>query len=45
MIHIAIMQNNGIDTIVSADRHFDGIDGVTRLDPLELFRRRDAAQT
>lgn len=43
VIHIAIMQNNGIDTIISADRHFDGIDGVTRLDPLELFRRRKAA--
>jgi predicted nucleic acid-binding protein len=45
VIHIAIMQNNGIGTIISADRHFDGIDGVTRLDPLELFHRRNAGQS
>jgi predicted nucleic acid-binding protein len=44
VVHIAIMQNHGISTIISADRHFDGIDGVTRLDPLELFRGRNAAQ-
>lgn len=45
VIHVAIMQNNGMETIISADRHFDGIEGVTRLDPLELFHRRDAART
>ena len=38
VIHIAVMQNNGISTIISADRHFDGIAGVTRLDPLDMFR-------
>jgi predicted nucleic acid-binding protein len=30
-IHIAIMERHGIDTIMSFDRAFDGLPGVTRL--------------
>jgi predicted nucleic acid-binding protein len=32
-IHVAIMLNNGIETIYSYDRHFDGIEGIRRLEP------------
>jgi predicted nucleic acid-binding protein len=35
-IHAAIMQNNGIRLIVSADRHFDRVEGIERVDPQEL---------
>jgi|FaiFalDrversion2_1042247.scaffolds.fasta_scaffold13000_2 hypothetical protein len=37
-IHAAVMQNNGIRLIVSADRHFDLIEGIERIDPQELFQ-------
>ena len=30
-IHVAVMQMHGITEIVSFDRHFDGLPGVTRL--------------
>lgn len=33
-IHAATMQNNNITQILSADKHFDRIEGVQRLDPL-----------
>jgi predicted nucleic acid-binding protein len=39
LIHVAVMQNNGLTEIVSADRHFDQIDGITRLDRQDLYRR------
>jgi len=32
-LHVAVMQQNGISRIISADRHFDSIPGITRLDP------------
>jgi predicted nucleic acid-binding protein len=32
-LHLAIMQRQGIFHIISADRHFDGIPGLIRLDP------------
>ncbi len=32
-LHAASMLHNRIDTIVTADRHFDGIQGIRRLDP------------
>lgn len=35
-IHVATMWNNGIDTIASADRHFDAVQGIRRLDPRDL---------
>ncbi len=37
LIHAAVMRNNGIDTIVSADTHFDSIDGIDRISPQSLF--------
>jgi predicted nucleic acid-binding protein len=33
-LHAAVMQQHGIERIISADRHFDGLPGLTRLDPL-----------
>jgi predicted nucleic acid-binding protein len=33
-LHAAVMQQHGIDRIISADRHFDALAGVTRIDPL-----------
>ena len=40
LLHAAVMQNNGLDTIISTDQDFDLIDGIHRLDPLDLFKRR-----
>jgi predicted nucleic acid-binding protein len=33
-LHAAVMQRHGIQRIISADRHFDGIPGITRVDPV-----------
>lgn len=35
LVHLAVMQGNGLGTIITADRHFDGIDGIRRLDPAD----------
>ncbi len=35
LVHLACMQNHGMNTIVSADKHFDEVAGITRVDPLE----------
>lgn len=32
-IHAATMLNSGLHTIISTDRHFDAIQGLTRIDP------------
>ena len=32
-LHAAVMQQHGIERIISADRHFDSLPGITRLDP------------
>ena len=32
-IHVAIVRRYGIETVYSYDRHLDGIDGITRLEP------------
>jgi uncharacterized protein len=37
VIHVAVMQNNGLTKIISTDGHFDIIEGITRLDPKALF--------
>ena len=34
LVHAAVMLNNGITTIITADRDFDKIPGIKRLDPL-----------
>ncbi|MFO7680585.1 MAG: type II toxin-antitoxin system VapC family toxin [Chloroflexota bacterium] len=33
-LHAATMQNNNVTQILSADKHFDRITGIQRLDPL-----------
>jgi uncharacterized protein len=34
LIHVAIMKNNGLSEIISVDDHFDLIEGIMRIDPL-----------
>ena len=34
--HVATMRKHGIETIVSADMHFDGIRGIRRVDPAQV---------
>ena len=36
LLHVAVMQSNGISHIISADVHFDGLPGITRLDPADI---------
>ncbi len=38
LVHVAVMLSHGIRVIISADRHFDQVSEVTRLDPLGLAR-------
>lgn len=35
-LHAAVMLNNGVDRIISTDRDFDVITGITRLDPRDI---------
>jgi predicted nucleic acid-binding protein len=37
LLHVAVMHNNDLSGIISADEHFDRITGINRLDPQELF--------
>ena len=39
LLHVAVMQNNGLTEIISTDQHFDQIVGIARLDPEQLFRQ------
>lgn len=34
LLHVAVMLNHGIPVIVTADRHFDAVREVRRLDPI-----------
>ena len=43
LIHAAVMRNNGIDTIVSADTHFDSIDELSRISPQDLIATLNGA--
>ena len=36
-IHAAVVVNHGLEAIISADRAFDQISEIKRLDPLELY--------
>lgn len=38
LLHAAVMLNNGLAEIISTDRHFDLIPGLTRLDPQALYQ-------
>jgi predicted nucleic acid-binding protein len=35
-VHVATMRRHGIDTIASADRHFDDVSGIRRIDLAEV---------
>jgi len=37
-VHVATMRAHGVDTIVSADVHFDRVAGILRVDPAEIGR-------
>lgn len=39
VIHAAVMVNNGLAEIISADRHFDLIAGIRRIDPIALYQQ------
>jgi len=39
VIHAAVMLNNGLTEIISADRHFDLIVGIRRTDPIALYQQ------
>ena len=41
-IHAAVMQRLGVEWIVSADKGFDGLPGITRLDPTNVEEWRDS---
>ena len=36
LIHLAVMRRLGVTRIVSADRGFDGVKGIERLDPMRI---------
>jgi predicted nucleic acid-binding protein len=36
-VHLGIALNRSIKRIITTDRHFDSIDEVERIDPLDLF--------
>jgi len=38
-VHAATMLNNGLTHLISADSHFDSIEGITRVDPRKAARR------
>lgn len=35
-VHVATMRSNGLDTLISADQHFDAVTGVRRIDPADV---------
>ncbi len=40
VLHAAVMEANGIVQIISADRHYDRLPNIRRIDPQELYRSR-----
>jgi len=40
LIHVAVMQRNGLTQIISTDHHFDQVAGIERLDPSALWAER-----
>jgi uncharacterized protein len=44
VVHASVMLNNGLTEIITADRHFDLIAGIHRLDPIVLFRQATEPQ-
>ena len=41
LVHAAVMKRLGVDRIVSADRGFDRLAGLVRLDPLDIAQWED----
>lgn len=39
LIHVAVMKTNDQTEIISIDDHFDLVEGIRRLDPLDFIRR------
>ena len=39
LLHTAVMQHNNLTHIISADTHFNQIEGITRLDPQMLYQQ------
>lgn len=39
LLHVAVMRNHGLNTIISTDADFDRVDGITRLDPKTFVDR------
>ena len=37
VVHTAVMQNHQLTHIISTDKHFDQIEGITRVDPQTMF--------
>jgi hypothetical protein len=38
-VHVATMQSHGIEIIISADVHFDEVEGIRRIDPARVGSR------
>jgi len=36
LLHVAVMQENGLSQIISTDAHFDRVEGITRLHPVGM---------
>jgi len=39
-LHAGVMSNHGLSHILSTDRHFDQIEGITRVDPEQLYQQQ-----
>ncbi|MCL0078150.1 type II toxin-antitoxin system VapC family toxin [Dehalococcoidia bacterium] len=39
LVHTAAMLSHGVEKVVSADAHFDLVEEVVRVDPLDLYQR------
>lgn len=39
VLHVAVMLNNGLTDIISADGHFDLVPGIRRIDPVALYQQ------
>lgn len=39
-LHAAVMLDRGLSSILSTDSHFDAVAGLTRVDPMALFREQ-----
>ncbi len=38
LVHVAVMLRNGISEVLSADTHFDSVERIKRIDPLNFAR-------